>query len=194
MSDRSEATPSGTRVDGSRDWSELMARAQAGDQLAYRRLLDDIAPYLRSLVTRHTMLAGEVEDVVQDVLLTVHAVRHAYDPTRPFGPWLLAIARRRIVDRLRRRGSRAAEIPLGPQHETIVADGANLYPLLSGRRGLRDAIASLPAGQRQAILLLKLRGLSLKEAALESGLSIAALKVASHRALKALRAMLDERT
>ncbi len=193
MSDWREAEP--TRADGSLAWSELMARAQAGDKVAYRRLLEDITPYLRSLAARHALLAGEVEDVVQDVLLTVHAVRHAYDPGRPFGPWLLAIARRRIVDRLRRRGSRtAAEIPLGPQHETIAADGPNLYPLLSGRRALHDALARLPAGQRRAILLLKLRGLSLKEAALESGLSIAALKVASHRAIKALRAMLDERT
>jgi RNA polymerase sigma factor (sigma-70 family) len=193
MSERSEAEP--TRADGSLAWSELMARAQAGDQVAYRRLLEDITPYLRSLAARHVMLAGEVEDVVQDVLLTVHAVRHTYDPGRPFGPWLLAIARRRIVDRLRRRGRRAAaEAPLGPQHETIAAEGTNLYPLLSGRRALQDAIARLPAGQRRAILLLKLRGLSLKEAALESGISIAALKVASHRALKALRAMLDERT
>jgi RNA polymerase sigma factor (sigma-70 family) len=194
MSDRSEAEPSGTRADGSLAWSELMASAQAGDQVAYRRLLEDITPYLRSLTARHAMLVGEIEDVVQDVLLTVHAIRHTYDPARPFGPWLLAIARRRIVDRLRRRGRVAAETALGPEHETIVADGANFYPLLSGRRALQDAIARLPAGQRRAILLLKLRGLSLKEAALESGLSIAALKVASHRALKALRAMLDERT
>jgi RNA polymerase sigma factor (sigma-70 family) len=194
MSDRSEAERTGTRADGSLAWSELMARAQAGDKVAYRRLLEDITPYLRSLAARHAMLVGEVEDVVQDVLLTVHAIRHTYDPGRPFGPWLLAIARRRIVDRLRRRGRMAAEAPLGPEHETIAADGANLYPLLSGRRALQDAIARLPAGQRRAILLLKLRGLSLKEAALESGLSIAALKVASHRALRALRAMLDERT
>ena len=91
-------------------------------------------------------------------------------------------------------GGRAAEVPLGAEHETIVADGANLYPLLSGPRALDDAIATLPAGQRRAILLPKLRGLSLKEAALESGLSIAALKVASHRALKALRTILDGRT
>ena len=192
MSESSERKP--TRADGSLAWSELMANAQAGDQVAYRRLLEDITPYLRSLVARHPALVGEIEDAVQDVLLSVHAVRHAYDPARPFGPWLLAIARRRIVDRLRRRGGRAAEIPLGPEHETIVAEGANLYPLLSGRRALGAAIASLPAGQQRAVLLLKLRGLSLKEAALESGLSVAALKVASHRALKALRAMLDERT
>jgi RNA polymerase sigma factor (sigma-70 family) len=195
MSDRSEAEPSATRADGSLAWSELMARAQAGDKVAYRRLLEDVTPYLRSLVARHALLVGEIEDVVQDVLLTVHAVRHAYDPSRPFGPWLLAIARRRIVDRLRRWGSRAAaEIPLGPEHETIAADRANLYPLISGRRALGEAIAQLPAGQQRAILLLKLRELSLKEAAVESGLSIAALKVASHRALKKLRAMLGERT
>jgi RNA polymerase sigma-70 factor (ECF subfamily) len=62
----------------------------------------------------------------------------------------------------------------------------------SGRRDLLEAIGRLPTGQRQALLLLKLRGLSLKEAAAESGLSTAALKVASHRALKALRAMLGE--
>jgi RNA polymerase sigma factor (sigma-70 family) len=192
MSEMSEPEPK--RADGSLAWSLLMARAQAGDQAAYRRLLEDITPYLRSLVARHPALAHEIEDAVQDVLLSVHAVRHAYDPARPFGPWLLAIARRRIVDRLRRRGGRSAEIPLEPAHETIVADSANLYPLLAGRRALREAIASLPAGQRRAIVLLKLRGLSLKEASSETGASIAALKVASHRALKALRAMLDERT
>ncbi len=116
MSDRNEVEPSATRADGSLAWSELMARAQAGDKVAYRRLLEDVTPYLRSLVARHALLVGEIEDVVQDVLLTVHAVRHAYDPSRPFGPWLLAITRRRIVDRLRRRGGRAAaEIPLGPR-------------------------------------------------------------------------------
>ena len=78
MSDWNEAAP--TRADGSLAWSELMARAQAGDKIAYRRLLEDITPYLRSRAARHALLFGEVEDVVQDVLLTVHTVRHTYDP------------------------------------------------------------------------------------------------------------------
>ena len=104
MSERSEREA--RRADGSSDWSQLISRAQAGDRLAYRRLLEDITPYLRSLEARHPMLAGEVDDVVQDVRLTVHAIRHAYGPGRPFGPWLVAIARRRIVDRLRRQGGR----------------------------------------------------------------------------------------
>jgi RNA polymerase sigma-70 factor (ECF subfamily) len=167
-----------------------MARAQDGDRCAYRRLLEEITPYLRSLVARHRMLSGETEDTVQDILLTLHAVRHTYDPRRPFRPWLLAIAKRRIVDRMRRRGRiAAAETALGPEHETIVATGPNLYTLISGRRGLREAIERLPPGQRQAVLLLKLGELSLKEAAQRSGRSVAALKVASHRGLRALRAM-----
>ncbi len=173
----------------------LMARAQDGDRCAYRRLLEEVTPYLRSLAARHRALSGETEDAVQDILLTLHSVRHTYDPCRPFGPWLLAIARRRIIDRMRKRGRIvAAETALGPEHETIVATGPNLYTLLSGRRGLHEAIARLPPGQRQAVLLLRLGELSLKEAASRSGMSIAALKVASHRGLKALRAMLSKET
>ena len=195
MTERSEAGSSGTRADGSCSWSALMARAQDGDRIAYRRLLEEVTPYLRSLAARHGGLSGETEDTVQDILLTLHAVRHTYDASRPFAPWLLTIARRRIADRLRHLGRRAAaETALEPKHETISAPGPNLYTLLSGRRGLRAAIEKLPPRQRQAVLLLKLRGLSLKEAASESGMSAAALKVASHRGLKALRATLGKGT
>jgi RNA polymerase sigma-70 factor (ECF subfamily) len=54
---------------------------------------------------------------------------------------------------------------------------------------LREAIERLPQGQRDAIRLLKLQEMSLKEAAAASGLSVAALKIATHRALKNLRKM-----
>jgi RNA polymerase sigma-70 factor (ECF subfamily) len=79
-----------------------MARAQSGDRQAYRRLLDEITPYLRSLAVKSHRDPRDIEDTVQDVLLSVHSIRHTYDPARPFGPWLVAIAHRRIVDRLRR--------------------------------------------------------------------------------------------
>src|SRR3989475_10624311 len=86
------------------DWSIYMARAQAGDRDAYRRLLEDVTPYLRSIASRHFRNSGDIEDTVQEVLLTVHAVRHTYDPARPVGPWLVAIANRRVVHGLRRPG------------------------------------------------------------------------------------------
>src|SRR6266852_4265209 len=170
------------------DWSIYMARAQGGDREAYRRLLEDVAPYLRSIAARHFQNAGDIEDTVQEILLTVHAVRHTYDPARPFGPWLVAIANRRVVDGLRRQGrSRAREVALDIEHETFAAPQANLPETASDGRVLRVAIEQLPPGQRDAIRMLKLQEMSLKEAAAASGMSIAALKVATHRGLKNLR-------
>jgi len=165
-----------------------MARAQDGDREAYRRLLEDVTPYLRSIAAQHFQNSGDIEDAVQEVLLTVHAVRHTYDPARPFGPWLVAIANRRVVDGLRRQGrSRAREVALDIEHETFAAPQANLAETASDGRMLRDAIEQLPSGQRDAVRMLKLQEMSLKEAAAASGMSIAALKVATHRGLKNLR-------
>src|SRR5947207_9715250 len=119
------------------DWSIYMARAQAGDRDAYRRLLEDVTPYLRSLAARHFQNSGDIEDTVQEVLLTVHAVRHTYDPARPFGPWLVAIANRRVVDGLRRQGrSRAREVVLDAEHETFAAPEANYHEAASEARAL----------------------------------------------------------
>ncbi|HEV8553707.1 MAG TPA: sigma-70 family RNA polymerase sigma factor [Casimicrobiaceae bacterium] len=175
------------------DWSILMARAQGGDGEAYRRLLSEIAPYLQSLARRHHRDSGDVEDTVQDVLLTVHAIRHTYDPSRPFGPWLLAIAKRRIIDRLRRQGrTRAREVALDVEHETFCAPETNLGEADWNKRVLGEAIEGLPPGQREAVRLLKLHEMSLQQAAVASGMSVAALKVAMHRALKNLRKMLTK--
>jgi RNA polymerase sigma-70 factor (ECF subfamily) len=175
------------------DWSMLMARAQGGDSEAYRRLLVAIAPYLRALALRYHRDPNDVEDTMQDVLLTVHAIRHTYDPSRPFGPWLLAIARRRIIDRLRRQGrTRAREVALDLEDETFAAPEANLGEADWNQRVLGDALERLPPGQREAVRLLKLQELSLQRAAAASGLSVAALKVAMHRAMKNLRKMLSK--
>ena len=174
------------------DWTILMARAQDGDQTAYLRLLEELVPYLRSLVGRRHCDPQDVEDVVQDILLTLHAIRHTFDPARPFGPWLVAIANRRLVDRLRRQGrARARETPLTVEHETFAAPQTN-FEESSDQRELESAISKLPPAQRQAIRLLKLREMSLKEAATASGISIASLKVATHRALKSLRKILAD--
>lgn len=184
----------GSAIADASDWSHLMGRAQQGDRDAYRRLLTELTPYLRALARRNGVLPAEVEDAVQDILLTIHTIRHTYDPSRPVGPWLVTIARRRIVDRLRRSQRRAAvEAPFEKSYETFATPETNLYePVESG--GLRQAIESLPAGQRRAIILLRLREMSLKDAARESGMTVTSLKVAAHRGLKALRRLLGGRS
>jgi RNA polymerase sigma factor (sigma-70 family) len=176
------------------DWTILMARSQDGDSAAYLRLLEDVTPYLRSLASRLLWNPQDIEDAVQDALLTLHSIRHTYDPTRPFGPWLVAIAHRRFVDRLRRQCRVSArETPLKPEHETFAEPQANLEDR-PDRHGLHGAIDSLPPLQRQAIRLLKLNEMSLKEAAAISGSSVASLKIATHRALQKLRKMLPDRS
>jgi RNA polymerase sigma-70 factor, ECF subfamily len=178
-----------------RDWSGLMARAQDGDRRAYRALLEDMTPYLRTLAARCFKERSDAEDAVQDVLLTIHAVRHTYDPGRPFGPWLVAIANRRIIDRLRRQiRARSREIELSAKHETFSPDAANFSfdDTSADSAALHAAISTLAPDQRQAISLLKLKEMSLKEAALASGRSVSALKVATHRAIKSLRKRLRQ--
>ncbi len=152
-----------------------------------------IAPYLHRLARRHHRDPGDVEDTVQDVLLTVHAIRHTYDPHRPFGPWLVAIAKRRIIDRLRRQvRTRAREVALDFEDVTFSTPEANLGEADWNKRVLGDAIERLPPGQREAVRLLKLQEMSLQQAAAASGVSVAALKVAMHRAMNNLRKMLTK--
>jgi RNA polymerase sigma-70 factor (ECF subfamily) len=170
-------------------WASLMRTAQEGDSAAYNRLLREIAPAIRRIVGNRMPNSADAEDVVQDVLLSVHSVRHTYDPERPFLPWLMAITRHRVMDRLRRIGRRAAhEVVVDELPETFSRDEANTPEnALAGGAALERAIAELPPGQRQAIELLKLKEMSLKEAAAATGMSVSALKVATHRAIKALK-------
>lgn len=175
-----------------RGWSQAMAAAQSGDREAYDRLLREIVPFIRVVVTAHHRRPDRIEDVIQDVLLTVHRVRHTYDPARPFRPWLAAIARRRSIDALRRRGrTDAMEVADQPAYETFADPGANReIEVAQNTAGLSGAIAALPASQREAVELLKLKEMSLAEASQASGKSMTALKVNVHRAIKALRAQL----
>jgi RNA polymerase sigma-70 factor (ECF subfamily) len=175
------------------DLGRLMRAAQDGDRDAYRKLLGEIAPILRrALKGRFPFLPRpDVEDLVQDILLSVHTVRATYDPSRPFLPWLMAIARNRTADMARRHARRSArEVAVEDYPETSAEDETNRGETYGDPEALRHAVNALPHGQRTAIELLKFRELSLKEAARASGMSISALKVATHRATQRLRLVL----
>lgn len=168
----------------------LMARVQDGDEQAYRQLLESIVPLLRAVSRRTLRRPHDVEDAVQDILLTLHRVRHTYEPSRPFLPWLIAIARRRIIDRQRRAGrERRREAAFAAEAETFRGLVAN-RPVTFEDSDLMAAMVNLTATERRAIELLKLRELSLKEASAVSGVSTTALKVAVHRAIRRLRGLL----
>jgi RNA polymerase sigma factor (sigma-70 family) len=185
-------------VDNAHRFGGLMRQAQDGDRAAYHTLLTEIVPLLRrSLRRRHPLLCeADREDIVQDILLAVHTARAAYDGTRPFLPWLMAIAHNRSVDATRRHGRRSArEVTVAEYSETLSEPQTNIDGQVYGDpEALRQAMHELPKGQRTAIELVKLREMSLKEAATASGMSVGALKVAAHRATRALRLALKSRS
>jgi RNA polymerase sigma-70 factor (ECF subfamily) len=171
------------------EWSRLMAAAQTGDRAAYERLLREILPFIRTIVRSQHSTADRIEDAVQDVLLTLHRVRHTYDPARPFAHWLAVLARRRSIDLLRRRSRTGAyEVADDAAYETFVDPRANKeQETREWSAALGSAVAALPKRQREAVQLLRLGEMSLAEASRASGMSIAALKVNLHRAIKTLR-------
>ncbi len=184
------------RDDGrDRHLAVLMQRAQDGDRTAYSALLAEVMRIVQRVLQKRLgfLPAAEREDLLQDILLSLHAARATFDSRRPFIPWLMAIVHNRIVDTARRNSRRIANEVLVDEYPATVADDSATTPLdgYGDPDALRRAVQTLPKGQRTAIELLKLREMSLKEAAASSGMSIAALKVSAHRAVKALRAALS---
>ncbi|CAN5255091.1 sigma-70 family RNA polymerase sigma factor [soil metagenome] len=168
-----------------------MARAQTGDRTAYHRLLVAIAPYLRAIARRHLRQEQDAEDMVQEILIVVHEIRHTYEPGRPFKPWLGTIATRRCIDALRQRTRRAQHEQAGDEAVEHVADARHTpeqsLEQAQLRRAVHEAVGGLPDRQREAVQLLRLHELSLNEAAERSDQSVGSLKVACHRAIKALQ-------
>ncbi len=171
-----------------------MIAAQAGDGVAYEKLLRELLPYVRRQVARRVGDPAEREDIVQNVLISLHRARHTYRSERPFGPWLRAVVRNASIDWMRARGrrlrhelSRDVEQLAEPSYEAPLPGEDTLSPELEG------ALASLPENQRKAVELLQVEGLSVVEAAERVGVSPGALKVRAHRGYRALRALLVRR-
>jgi RNA polymerase sigma-70 factor (ECF subfamily) len=173
-------------------WRSWMVAAQGGDAAAYEKLLREILPAVRGIVRRRVFDPQAAEDVVQNVLLSLHRARHTYRPERPFLPWIRAIARNATVDALRLRGRRGArEVSL--EREDVPEPAA---PAAAPREeeldpALARALAAIPAAQREAVELIHLQELSVAEAARRVGISRGALKVRAHRGYRALRALLE---
>lgn len=169
-------------------WASAMRAAQAGDKAVYAALLREISLVVARYCRRRLPTAEDADDTVQDVLITIHKIRETYDSARPFRPWLVTICRRRIADRLRTLKRRGVHVDLDAASEvTFDAGVTNDAEGRMNAADLRAAIAALPPGQRQALEMMKLKEMSLAEASAASGVSVSALKVATHRAIAALR-------
>jgi len=189
-----KSAPDETDKEIDRRWSAMMVVAQGGDRGAYETLLRECVPIIQRAARRQGVPADRLDDVVQDVLLTVHRARQTYDPNRSFVAWVTTIAQRRAIDALRRRGRqdrREVHAPLAYEAHADPDPHVDERWEFAGRtKTLGEAIADLPSSQREAVEHLALRELSLDEAAALTGRTKGALKVNLHRALKTLRTRL----
>jgi RNA polymerase sigma-70 factor (ECF subfamily) len=164
--------------------------ALAGDNEAYAAFLTQSSGHVRAYFRRRLVaFPDDVEDLVQETLLAVHNRRHTYRASEPVTPWLYAIARYKLVDLLRVQSPRrAVEIRLDDEDAGEIVVAAADAGGADSRRDLLKLLESLPERQRLAIVLVKLEGRSVAEAAAATGMSQAAVKVGIHRGLKRLAA------
>jgi RNA polymerase sigma-70 factor (ECF subfamily) len=172
-----------------RELTLLMAASQQGDRLAYEALLESLGRVVSLYVRRRVGAADFVEDIVQDVLLSIHRARHTWNPARPFAPWFYAVTHNRMLDAVRRhRRSIAREVSVDvvppvvwsfvPETEAVSA------------ADLSQALRQLTPAQRVVVEKLKLQEMSVKDVARETGMSESNVKVTAHRGYAALRRFL----
>jgi len=163
-----------------------MRASNAGDAAAYERLLTELTPALRAAARRGLNAAGladtDAEDVVQETLLAIHLKRQTFDGNAPFGPWLAAIARHKMIDAWRRHGRRT-KLPIDDFAE-VLADGSAEPDLITA--DVSRHVESLPPSQRAAVRAIAIDGATIAEAAARLSMTSGAVRVALHRGLAGL--------
>src|SRR5271163_4653543 len=166
----------------------LMGQYQQADSAAATSLVELLSPQLHRFFAGQMGSSAEAEDMLQDVWLRIHRVRHTYLPGEPLLPWVYAIARRVRVDNYRKRqriGSRESAVDVLPEH-SVVKNGKHELP------AFEELVASLPESQREVLTMLKVNELSLEEVARATSSTVGAVKQKAHRAYQRLRCLLEQ--
>ncbi len=167
-------------------WSEWMRRAHGGDTDAYRRLLEELSGAIERYLRARLGDGPFVEDCVQESLLALHKARASYDPRRPFRPWMFAIVRHKAIDLMRRRGTRE-RYEVDAEHESAPDRLPEPGAALEAARLLEE----LEPKYREALVMTKLEGRSLAEAAEVAGVSVGAMKTRVHRAIRLVQGIME---
>ncbi len=166
----------------------LMYGYQQSDREAAEMLVARLSPQIYQFYLGHVRDCSRAEDLLQDFWLRIHNARQTYRPGEPLLPWVYAIARRVRIDQYRRSRNR--------QHYEIeneqLPERASDQMEVGNSLNITDLLKTLPEAQRELILLLKVSGLSLEEAARATGSTVGAVKQKAHRAYEKLRKLFGE--
>ncbi len=167
----------------------LMIKAQAGDKKAYRQVFEEITPIIRSFIAKRINKPEDIDEITQEVLISVHRASQTYDSARPFKTWLYAIIKFRLSDYLR-TVYRTAEKGLDSfdEHDFQISNDDNTEDTFDDREMITKMLDELPEKQQNIIRMIKIEGFSIKETADKMDMTESAVKVASHRALEKLKA------
>ena len=167
-------------------WTDLAAKAQTGDQTAYRALLSGLVPVIRRNIVKSLPSPQYADDIVQEVLLSVHKALHTYDPKRPFLPWIQSIINFRRTDFLRQHYAQFdnAKVSLD---DPDTPDYLVISNPTGSTKDIETAFNALPEQQKKVVELMKIKGYSAEEVSKKTGMSLSAVKVSAHRALKKIK-------
>lgn len=164
----------------------LAIAAQKGDQQAYKQLLEMIYPAVSSFLKKRVSYLGISDDAIQEVLLAIHAGFHTYDPSRPFGAWMYSIARYKMIDLIRSKTKRSQrELTHSQLVEEALSEEGPEHPLLLN--DCQKILAAIPESYREPFVLVKVEGMSTKEAATKLKISEGSLRTRLSRAYKLLQ-------
>ncbi|HEY7283219.1 MAG TPA: RNA polymerase sigma factor [Actinomycetota bacterium] len=169
--------------------AELLAACRRGDRRAFEELVEITHRRVYSLAFRLTGDRTEAEDVSQEAYLRMFRGLAGFREEAQFETWMHRIVTNCAISMRKRRG-RFGDLLAEEPEDVPVPDST--APALVERDSLSRALALLPEGQRIAVLLKDVYGLSCKEIGEELGVGEGAVKVRLHRARKRLRELLDE--
>jgi len=172
------------------DLEALMRNSQSGNQQTYAALLHETARMLRPYLAKRLNFDSEVDDLLQEILISIHKARHTYDGQRPYKPWAYAIAKFRLQDYLR------AHYADHLRHAVDISELENILPgdvteSAISYESISGEVEKLPQKQADILRLLHQDGYTAKEVAEKLGMNESAVKVAAHRAYKVLRSTLE---
>ncbi len=164
----------------------LMVSAQAGDEAAYKQLLEQLYSFLTQYLKKKVFNKNEIEEVAQEILLAVHKARHTYDADKHFMGWFMAITDYKVIDyiRAKKRNPKYTELD-------EVEDNIKHAFALDTTYDFEKAFARLSDKERNVLRLMRIEGYQLRETALKLGLSESNVKVIAHRAYRSVQEFLE---
>lgn len=171
-------------------WEELAQNAQNGDRRAYNKLLQNLASYTKSILGGSLANPEWVDDITQDVLVSVHKSLDTYSSERPFKPWVRSIIQFRKADFLRQHYKKKHVNESAFEHTEIFQEDVTFQPDYGELKDIDNAISTFPEKQQKIFKLLKIEGYSAKEVAEKMDMSESAVKVSAHRTANKLKEIL----